>query len=63
MIRLIGAELARLRARRIGWLGVLATLVVVGLFQILVVGQVTPPTAAERAEAQRYYDQSVREYE
>lgn len=63
MIRLLRAEVARLTARRLFWASLVAAVALVGLFQISAVGDVTPPTAAERVQNERYYQESLADWE
>lgn len=62
MIRLIGAELNRLRSRRLTLILALAVIAVVALFQVAVVQAVTPPSAADVAAAQAGYEQDHQEW-
>ena len=63
MIRLLRAELLRLRSRKLTWIALAAVLLVVGLTQIAVYTSVRPLTATEQAQAQGQFQQAQREYE
>lgn len=61
--RLVLAELTRLRSRRVVLVGALLVLAAVGLFQILVDSEVSPPSAGEVTEQRQYYEQAHAEWE
>lgn len=63
MIRLIGAELHRLRARRMTMITAILLVLGLGLFQIAVNSAVSPPSAAQVADNQRFYAESVKDWE
>ena len=63
VVRLVATELRRLRSRRISLVAGIVLLAAVGLFQLAVVEQVTPPSAAEVTEQQQYFDQAHAEWE
>lgn len=63
MIRLVRAELRRLGARRMTLITALLLLVAVGLFQLVVREQVSPPSAADVAQQRQYYEQAHRDWE
>ncbi|MGI8459190.1 MAG: ABC transporter permease subunit [Propionibacteriaceae bacterium] len=63
MIRLIGAELHRLRARRMTMVTAIVLVLGLGLFQVAVNFAVAPPSAAAVAENQRYYQDAVKDWE
>jgi ABC-2 type transport system permease protein len=56
------AELTRLRSRRLSWIAMVLVLVAVGLLQLAVHSAVRPNTPAEIADAQRYYQQELKDY-
>ena len=61
--RLVLAELKRLRSRRVALVAGIVLLVAVGLYQILVASEVSPPTPDEVTQQQTYYDQAHAEWE
>lgn len=63
MINALRAEMRRLLSRRITVVALLGLLALIGLYQLQVSSQVSPPTAAERAEMQRDYDDYVKDWE
>lgn len=63
VLRLIGAELRRLRSRRMAVITAIVLLVAVGLFQLVVNDAVSPPSAAAVAEQQQSYQQARQEWE
>jgi len=63
MIRLVRAELLRLRSRRLTWIALGAVLLVVALTQIAVYTSVKPLTDEERAQAQVQYEQARKEFD
>lgn len=63
MTGLLGAELARLRSRRVLWISLIVAVVLLGAFQIAVNAQVSPPSAAALAEAQTQYQQAHQDWE
>ena len=62
-LRLVGAELARLRSRRLTLAAALLVLAAVGLFQLAVNAEVSPPSAADVTEQRQYYEQAHTEWE
>ena len=62
-LRLVGAELARLRSRRLTLAAALLVLAAVGLFQLAVDAEVSPPSAADVTEQRQYYEQAHTEWE
>ena len=62
-MRLVLAELNRLRSRRMTLLTGLLLLVAVGLFQIIVNAEVAPPTAAEVAQNQQYLQEAREDWQ
>jgi ABC-2 type transport system permease protein len=60
MIRLLRAELNRLRSRRFTLFALLAVLLALAAFQLLVNDEVTPPSAAEQARSQAQYEEAHR---
>lgn len=63
MIRLIHAELLRLRSRRLTWIALGLVLLVIALTQIAVYTSVKPITAAEQAQGQSAFERDLKEYE
>ncbi|MBA8794418.1 ABC-2 type transport system permease protein [Friedmanniella endophytica] len=63
MIRLVGAELDRLRARRSFWVFALAALLIVVAFQTATNSTLRPPTAEQVASQREAYEQTHREWE
>lgn len=63
MIRLVTAELLRLRSRKLTWIAFGAVLLVVLLSQLVVYSSVKPLTNAERAEAQSSYQSAKADYD
>ena len=63
MIRLVLAELGRLRSRRMTLVTAIVVLGVLALFQLLVNSEVTPPSPADVAQQQQYYDEAHRDWE
>ena len=63
MIRLVRAELLRLRSRRLTWIALGAVLLVVALTQLAVYTSVKPLTGEERAQAQVQYEQARKEFD
>ena len=63
MIRLLRAELLRLRSRRMALVAAIVLLAAVALFQLAVNEAVTPPEGAEVAAAQREYEQAREDWE
>ena len=61
--RLVLTELRRLRSRRVALVSGIVLLVAVGLFQLDVADEVTPPSSAEVAQQQTYFDQAHAEWE
>jgi ABC-2 type transport system permease protein len=62
-LRLVGAELTRLRSRRLTPAAALLVLLAVGLFQIAVNDEVSPPSAADVTQQRQYYEQAHQEWE
>lgn len=60
MIRLIRAELNRLRSRRFTLFALLAVFLALAAFQLVVNDEVTPPSAAEQARSQAQYEEAHR---
>jgi ABC-2 type transport system permease protein len=63
MIRLVGAELRRLLARRMTLVTGIVLLVAVGLFQLAVNSEASPPSPDEVAQQRQYYQQAHDEWE
>lgn len=63
MIRLVRAELLRLRSRKLSWVALGCVLLVVALTQIAVYASVRPLSDAERTQAQTSYQQAKADYE
>lgn len=63
LLRLVGAELSRLRSRRLTLAAALLVLAGVGLFQLAVNDEVSPPSAAAVTEQRKYYEQTHTEWE
>lgn len=63
LLRLVLAELARLRARRVVLVGALLVLAAVGLFQLVVNDEVSPPSASDVTEQRQFYEQARAEWE
>lgn len=63
MIRLIGAELDRLLSRRLSLVVALAVVAVVGLFQLAVASQVSPPSPDQVAVAQQGYERDLKDWQ
>jgi ABC-2 type transport system permease protein len=63
VIRLIGAELNRLLSRRLTLILTLAVIAIVGVFQLAVVQSVSPPSAAEVADARQGYEDYRKDWE
>jgi len=61
--RLLVVELRRLVSRRVTLVAGLLLLAAVGLFQLAVDEQVSPPSASQVTEQQRYFDQAHQEWE
>jgi ABC-2 type transport system permease protein len=62
MIRLLRAELSRLRSRRFTLFALLAVILALAAFQLVVNEEVTPPTAAEQARYQAQYEEAHRDW-
>jgi ABC-2 type transport system permease protein len=62
MIRLIGAELRRLLARRMTLVTGIVLVVAIGLFQLAVNAEASPPSPDQVAQQQRYYQQAHDEW-
>ena len=60
---LVLVELKRLRSRRVTLVAAILVLLGVGLFQLLVASEVTPPSAADVTQQQQYYEQAHQEWE
>ena len=63
MIRLIGAEINRLRSRRFTLITLLAVLMILSIFQLQVDSDVRPPSAAEVAANSAQYERDLKEWE
>ena len=63
MIRLIGAEINRLRSRRFTLITLLAVMMILSIFQLQVNSAVSPPSAAEVAANQAQYERDLKEWE
>lgn len=63
MIRLIGAETSRLLSRRFTIITAIVMLLGLCAFQLVVNEELRPPSAAERADAQRSYEEAHRSWE
>ena len=63
MIRLIAAEISRLRSRRFAIVAAIVVLLGLGSFQIAVNAQIRPPTGEQLAAAQRTYEEERRLWE
>ncbi len=62
MIRLVRAELLRIRSRRLTWVALGAMLVVILLTQLAVYSSVRPLTAAELQESRSAFEQAQQDY-
>lgn len=62
MMRLIGAEVNRLRSRRITLVGLLAIFLALAAFQLIVNAQLTPPSAEAVAANQAAFEESKKEW-
>jgi len=63
MLRLVGAELHRFRLRILFWVAGVAVVGFVGVFLFQAYAQARPATAAQRAEAQVYYQDNLEQWE
>lgn len=63
MINALRAEARRLFSRRMTVIMLLGLLALVGLYQLQVSSQVTPPSAAEVAQLQREYEEYLKDWE
>ncbi len=63
MIRLVRAELLRLRSRKLTWIALGCVLLVIGLTQVAVYASVRPLSDSERAQAQTDYSQAKADYD
>lgn len=63
MMRLLSAELNRLRSRRLTWVALLLIVIALGLLQFATVQAVRPLSQQEAAEAQVQFAQAQQEYE
>ncbi len=63
MIRLVLAELNRLRSRRVTIATALVLVAVIGAYQLLVHVQAAPPSAAEMAQSQSQYQSAVQSWQ
>src|SRR4051794_451078 len=63
VLRLLGAELVRLRSRRVALFAALVVLAAIGLFQLAVNDQVRPPSASEVTEQRQFYEQAHRQWQ
>jgi ABC-2 type transport system permease protein len=62
VIRLVGAELTRLRSRRLSIVAVIVVLACVALFQLAIRSEVAPSAAAQ-AQGQQAYEQAQKEWQ
>jgi ABC-2 type transport system permease protein len=60
---LVLVELKRLRSRRVSLVAAILVLAAVGLFQLVVASEVTPPSAADVTQQQQYYEQAHQDWE
>lgn len=63
MMRLIGAEINRLRSRRFTLITLLAVFMILSIFQLQVNADVSPPSAAAVAANQAQYERDLKEWE
>ena len=63
MIRLIGAEIDRLRSRRFTLITLLAVVMILSIFQLQVNSDVSPPSAEAVAANQAQYERDLKEWE
>jgi len=63
MSNAIRAEIHRLLSRRLVFIALLGLLLGIGLFQLAVNSMLTPPSPAQVAEAQRSYEEYVKDWE
>ncbi len=63
MIRLLGAEINRLRSRRFTLIALLAVLFVLALFQLQVNSAVSPPSAAEVAANEAQFERDLKQWQ
>ena len=63
MLRLVGAELHRFRLRALFWVAGIAVVGFVAVILVQAYGQARPPSAAAVAEAQRYMDRDLQQWE
>lgn len=63
LVRLVAAELTRLRSRRVTLVAAVVVLAAVGLFQLAVNAELTPPSAGEVTQQRQYYEQAHQEWE
>lgn len=62
LLTLALVELKRLRSRRVALVGAVLVLLAVGLFQLVVADEVTPPSAADVTQQQQYYEQAHQDW-
>ena len=62
-LRLVLAELGRLRSRRVALVAAIIVLAGVGLFQLLVDDEVKPPSTSQVVEQRQYYEQAHQQWE
>lgn len=63
LVRLVLAELTRLRSRRVTLFAGLVLLAGIGLFQVAVNAEVTPPSAGQVTQQRQYYEQAHQQWE
>ena len=63
MIRLLGAEINRLRSRRFTLIALLAVVMILSIFQLQVNSAVSPPSAEAVAANQAQYERDLKEWE
>jgi ABC-2 type transport system permease protein len=63
MIRLLGAEVNRLRSRRFTFITLLAVVMILSIFQLQVNSAVSPPSAEAVAANQAQYERDLKEWE
>jgi ABC-2 type transport system permease protein len=63
MIRLLGAEINRLRSRRFTLITLIAVLLVLAIFQLQVNSAVSPPSAAAVAANEAQYERDLKEWQ
>jgi ABC-2 type transport system permease protein len=63
LLRLVLAELGRLRSRRVVLFAALVVLAGIGLFQLAVNDELTPPSPTEVTQQRQYYEQAHQQWE